>query len=236
MKKEESKGKFLEALAAAAGIVLTACESVNVSRSTYYRWYKEDAAFAERVDEISEEQLDFVEGKLLKSIKDGDTTAIIFYLKTKGKKRGYSEKQPPKEETLQPQTAAAIVDEASTKKKQQRIKQRLRNKRNYITKLLKKQNKWMAEMTYQVEITAKILVRVELLEEEIFSAGYTAVNVEYSREGNARVSLNPQERLYLESLGKAQKALRALGMNTESKERKGENDGLGNFLKEFVED
>ena len=236
MKKEESKGKFLEALAAAAGIVLTACESVNVSRSTYYRWYKEDAAFAERVDEISEEQLDFVEGKLLKSIKVGDTTAIIFYLKTKGKKRGYSEKQPPKEETLQPQTAAAIVDEASTKKKQQRIKQRLRNKRNYITKLLKKQNKWMAEMTYQVEITAKILVRVELLEEEIFSAGYTAVNVEYSREGNERVSLNPQERLYLESLEKAQKALRALGMNTESKERKGENDGLGNFLKEFVED
>lgn len=236
MKKEESKGKFLEALAAAAGIVLTACESVNVSRSTYYRWYKDDAAFAERVDEISEEQLDFVEGKLLKSIKEGDTTAIIFYLKTKGKKRGYSEKQPPKEETLQPQTAAAIVDEASTKKKQQRIKQRLRNKRNYITKLLKKQNKWMAEMTYQVEITAKILVRVELLEEEIFSAGYTAVNVEYSREGNERVSLNPQERLYLESLEKAQKALRALGMNTESKERKGENDGLGNFLKEFVED
>ena len=236
MKKEESKGKFLEALAAAAGIVLTACESVNVSRSTYYRWYKEDAAFAERVDEISEEQLDFVEGKLLKSIKVGDTTAIIFYLKTKGKKRGYSEKQPPKEETLQPQTAAAIVDEASTKKKQQRIKQRLRNKRNYITKLLKKQNKWMAEMTYQVEITAKILVRVELLEEEIFSAGYTAVNVEYRREGNERVSLNPQERLYLESLEKAQKALRALGMNTESKERKGENDGLGNFLKEFVED
>lgn len=236
MKKEESKGKFLEALAAAAGIVLTACESVNVSRSTYYRWYKEDAAFAERVDEISEEQMDFVEGKLLKSIKEGDTTAIIFYLKTKGKKRGYSEKQPPKEETLQPQTAAAIVDEASTKKKRQRIKQRLRNKRNYITKLLKKQNKWMAEMTYQVEITAKILVRVELLEEEIFSAGYTAVNVEYSREGNERVSLNPQERLYLESLEKAQKALRALGMNTESKERKGENDGLGNFLKEFVED
>ncbi len=236
MKKEESKGKFLEALAAAAGIVLTACESVNVSRSTYYRWYKEDAAFAERVDEISEEQLDFVEGKLLKSIKEGDTTSIIFYLKTKGKKRGYSEKQPPKEETLQPQTAAAIVDEASTKKKQQRIKQRLRNKRNYITKLLKKQNKWMAEMTYQVEITAKILVRVELLEEEIFSAGYTAVNVEYSREGNERVSVNPQERLYLESLGKAQKALRALGMNAESKERKGENDGLGNFLKEFVED
>lgn len=32
MKKEESKGKFLEALAAAAGIVLTACEAVNVSR------------------------------------------------------------------------------------------------------------------------------------------------------------------------------------------------------------
>lgn len=233
--KDESKAKFLEAFSAAAGIVLTACEAVNISRSTFYRWMKTDGEFAERVEEISEEQIDFVEGKLLRQIKEGDTTAIIFYLKTKGKKRGYSEKTPPKEETI-PVRAAVVEDEAEAKKKRAKIKAREKSKRSYIVKLLKKQKKWMAEMTYQVEITAKILVRAEMLEEEILSAGYSPVNIEYSREGNERVSLNPQERLYLETLEKGQKALRALGMNTESKERKGENDGLGNFLKEFAED
>lgn len=43
-----------------------------------------------------EEQVDFAEEKLFENIGENDNTAIIFYLKTKGRHRGYIEKKETK--------------------------------------------------------------------------------------------------------------------------------------------
>jgi hypothetical protein len=112
----------------------------------------------------------------------------------------------------------------------------VKNKKDYIVKLLKAQGKYTAELTYQVEITARLLVRADMLYDEILSEGHKAVNIEYSREGNERATINPKEKLYLDVSEKAQKALRALGMNTESKERKADNDNFNEFWAAMKED
>ena len=45
------------------------------------------------ISHIENIALDFVESQLFKNIKEGKTSEMIFYLKTKGKKRGYIERQ-----------------------------------------------------------------------------------------------------------------------------------------------
>lgn len=66
-------------------IILLACEKLNVARSTFYRWRKQDSEFSEKVDEaiLTGNQLvnDMAESQLIKSIKDGNMTGIIFWLK-----------------------------------------------------------------------------------------------------------------------------------------------------------
>ena len=88
----------------------------------------------------------------------------------------------------------------------------------------------------QVTITAQLLVRTEILAEEVLAEEHEAVNVEISREGNERKAISPKEKLYLDFVQQSQKALRALGMNTDAKERKTDNDVFNEFLKEFSED
>lgn len=86
------KKELLDALIECKGIVTTACHNTGVPRSTHYLWYNSDGEYKTLVDDINEIAIDFVEGKLHGLIEKGDTTATIFYLKTKAKKRGYIER------------------------------------------------------------------------------------------------------------------------------------------------
>lgn len=108
---DTNKKQAIDALEEKRGIVTDACSSIGLARSTFYLWCKDDSEFKAAVDDIQEVALDYVESKLFEKISgvqvkkgeddDGEDivydlppsdTAIIFYLKTKGKKRGYIEK------------------------------------------------------------------------------------------------------------------------------------------------
>lgn len=65
--------------------------ALGVSRTTLYEWRQKDPKLDALMHEVEESLIDFTESKLLAQIKDDNMTAIIFHLKTKGKKRGYTE-------------------------------------------------------------------------------------------------------------------------------------------------
>ncbi len=90
---EQNKRQFLDVLAKSLGIVSTASEKTGFSRTSHYRWMQEDPAYKAEVDAIQESVIDFAESHLYKLIKEGNPAANIFYLKTKGKNRGYIERQ-----------------------------------------------------------------------------------------------------------------------------------------------
>jgi hypothetical protein len=92
LKTLHNKKAMLDALEKSLGVVTSACKSVGVSRWTYYDWLRNDEEFKKQVDDIQNIALDFAESQLHKQIQSGNISGIIFYLKTKGKDRGYIER------------------------------------------------------------------------------------------------------------------------------------------------
>jgi len=90
-KAKDKKALFLEAFKKTWSIA-QACEQVGIARRTFYYWRDTDQAFRQDFEEIQEAQTDFAESKLFELIKQGNLGAIIFYLKTRAKNRGYTEK------------------------------------------------------------------------------------------------------------------------------------------------
>ena len=87
------KEAVLEALRKSMGNVSEACKKGNITRMTFYNWKEKDEEFRQAVEDINESCLDLAESKLMENIRRGQETSLIFYLKTKGKNRGYVEKK-----------------------------------------------------------------------------------------------------------------------------------------------
>ena len=91
--KLTKKETFLKALKNNLGHISNSCIAANIHRRTYYSWIDKDNKFKDDCNDVSEGLVDLVESKLLENINNNDNTCIIFFLKTKGKSRGYIEKQ-----------------------------------------------------------------------------------------------------------------------------------------------
>jgi transposase-like protein len=72
--------------------VSATCAALGISRMTFYRWMKDNEEIAQAIDDAKEQLIDNVETKLISLINDGHAQAIMFFLKTRGKKRGYVER------------------------------------------------------------------------------------------------------------------------------------------------
>jgi hypothetical protein len=93
--RDISKEAFIIAYKENFGNITIACESAGVGRGQYKAWCEKDPEFRQRLAEIEPEEimLDFGEHKLMERVAKGDTLATMFLLKTKGKRRGYIERQ-----------------------------------------------------------------------------------------------------------------------------------------------
>lgn len=213
----ERKQRFLEALKEHLGIVATACSACGMTRQTYYNWRHNDAEFKAAVDEITETQIDYVEDKLLNQIKNGNTTATIFYLKTKGKKRGYSEIYQAHEEEEQP-TLSFSVDDCA-----EEIRARLRAA-----------GKYDEQYEPMIMSTAMLYAHLKTMHAAILSEGYSRKI--YTRDGNIREEANPKVEMMRKYALQFVEALTKLGISPDSKQPQVVDDAVASLSKLLDED
>jgi hypothetical protein len=84
---------FLYALVSCNFNAAEACRKVGISRSTYVGWCQ-DADFAGLLDGMNDAKKDFFESALIRLVREGDTSAIIFANRTINRDRGYGDKVP----------------------------------------------------------------------------------------------------------------------------------------------
>ena len=93
MSEKYTAQQMIEVIQDAKGILTVAARKLECSRNTVYRYINKYATVKDAYEEANESNIDFVETKLMEQINKGNITAIIFFLKTKAKHRGYVERQ-----------------------------------------------------------------------------------------------------------------------------------------------
>lgn len=85
--------EVIDAIVEEKGVLSQAGKRLGCTRQTVTNYIDRYPTVKAAFDEANETNVDYVESRLMANIEKGDTTAIIFFLKTKGKHRGYVERQ-----------------------------------------------------------------------------------------------------------------------------------------------
>ena len=89
-KKSIKEKDLLAAIEDSNGFVTTIAARLHCSWHAADNAIKASPAAIQAIKDEEEKTLDFVEGKAITKINEGDGAMIRFYLATKGKKRGYT--------------------------------------------------------------------------------------------------------------------------------------------------
>jgi len=89
IKKED----YIDAIHNSRGLLTAAADALGCTRGAIYAAAQKHPEIKQAIEDARDRTTDMAESKLFQKISEGDNTAIIFYLKTQAKKRGYVERQ-----------------------------------------------------------------------------------------------------------------------------------------------
>lgn len=92
MAKNYENTTIKKAIEDSGGIISTIAERLGCEWHTAKKYIENNEELKSVYEAESESVIDLAESKLIENIQANDNTAILFYLKTKGKKRGYIER------------------------------------------------------------------------------------------------------------------------------------------------
>lgn len=87
-----TEAQMLLALTKSEGFITTAAGHLKCSAKTVERYVRRYPSLRQLIDQLKEKHLDQIENVLLNRARKGDPWAVIFFLKTRGRLRGYTEK------------------------------------------------------------------------------------------------------------------------------------------------
>ena len=120
MARDFQISELKKAIEGSGGIISSIAQKLKCDWHTADTKIKE-AGLSDMVADEKESLLDLAESKLIQNIQDQDTTSIIFYLKTQGKKRGYVERSEVQSDVnvtiheLTPEQRSARIEELKRK-------------------------------------------------------------------------------------------------------------------------
>ena len=121
---DTEKIRFLEILGRNMGMAYQSCKVAGIPYSVHKNWMETDSVYAKNVEYIESMTIDYAEATLLSLIKDKNPQATMFYLKTKGAKRGYVEK----DDSTKQITDLAPVEDLTKEQKRDVIRKLLAGK------------------------------------------------------------------------------------------------------------